>query len=53
MSSQNQINIFVGDNKLPRGNPSMLTLKKIENFSYIVSDEIGLGLTSKVYRGKN
>jgi RIO-like serine/threonine protein kinase len=31
----------------------MSAIKKIQNFSYALSDEIGLGLTSKVFKGKN
>lgn len=32
---------------------SRTAIKKIHNFSYALSDEIGLGLTSKVFKGKN
>ena len=28
-------------------------IKKIANFSYALSDKIGLGLTSNVFRGKD
>ena len=31
----------------------MIALKKIENYAYALSDEIGLGFSSHVYRGKN
>jgi hypothetical protein len=31
----------------------MIALKKIENYSYALTDEIGLGFSSRVYRGKN
>ena len=31
----------------------MIALKKIEHFSYALSDEIGLGYSSHVYKGKN
>lgn len=31
----------------------MSAVKKIQNFSYALNDEIGLGLTSKVFKGKN
>jgi hypothetical protein len=30
-----------------------MALKRIENYSYALSDEIGLGFTSHVYRGRN
>lgn len=33
--------------------PNMIALKKIENYSYALTDEIGLGFTSHVYKGKN
>jgi hypothetical protein len=33
--------------------PTKTAIKKIHNFSYGLSDEIGLGLTSKVFKGKN
>lgn len=32
---------------------STMAVKKINNFSYALSDEIGIGLTSRVYKGKN
>lgn len=28
-------------------------IKKIDKFSYALSDEIGIGLTARVYKGKN
>lgn len=31
----------------------MIALKKIEHYAYALSDEIGLGFSSHVYRGKN
>jgi hypothetical protein len=31
----------------------MIALKKILNYSYALTDEIGLGYSSKVYKGKN
>jgi hypothetical protein len=31
----------------------MTAVKKIKNYSYAVNHEIGLGLTSRVYRGTN
>lgn len=31
--------------------PNMIALKRIDNYSYALSDEIGLGLTSHVYKG--
>ena len=33
--------------------PSMCQIKRIENFSYVPNEEIGLGFSSKVYKGKN
>ena len=30
----------------------MIALKRIENYSYALTDEIGLGLTSHVYKGR-
>lgn len=36
-------------NKAP---PNMIALKRIDNYSYALSDEIGLGLTSHVYKGR-
>ena len=32
---------------------NMAAIKKISNFSYALSDKVGLGLTSNVYRGKD
>lgn len=31
----------------------MVAMKRIENYSYAISDEIGLGFTSHVYKGKD
>ena len=31
----------------------MIALKKIEHYTYALTDEIGLGFSSHVYRGKN
>ena len=44
-----QINPPTSKNRTP---PNMIALKKIENYSYALSDEIGLGLTSHVYKGR-
>lgn len=34
-------------------NANMTAVKKIGDFSYALSDKIGLGLTSNVFKGKN
>lgn len=33
-------------------NSNLVALKRIENYCYFLSDEIGLGFTSHVYKGK-
>ena len=53
MSQNNQIVINIPSQKEQNLNPNLYALKRIGHFSYIVTDEIGLGLTSKVYKGKN
>lgn len=40
------------ENKNPQMD-GMIALKKIEHYTYALSDEIGLGFSSHVYRGKN
>lgn len=54
--SENKITIAINPNQTKKGPPQidgMIALKKIENYSYALSDEIGLGYSSHVYRGKN
>ena len=54
--SENKITIAINPAQAKKGPPQidgMIALKKIENYSYALSDEIGLGYSSHVYRGKN
>lgn len=53
--NENKITIAINPNqnkKIPQMD-GMIALKKIENYSYALTDEIGLGYSSHVYRGKN
>ena len=54
--SENKITMTIkpSDNKpkVPQID-GMIALKKIEHYTYALSDEIGLGFSSHVYRGKN
>lgn len=54
--SENKITIAITANQTKKGPPQvegMIALKKIENYSYALTDEIGLGFSSHVYCGKN
>jgi hypothetical protein len=54
--NENKITIAINPNqhkKMPPQVDGMIALKKIENYSYALTDEIGLGFSSRVYRGKN
>lgn len=54
MTSQNHFTFQIknpGSTK-NKSNSNMMAMKKIENYSYALSDEIGLGFTSHVYKGK-
>lgn len=52
--SENKITMTIkpAENKAPQMD-GMIALKKIEHYTYALSDEIGLGFSSHVYRGKN
>jgi hypothetical protein len=52
--SENKITMTIkpAENKTPQMD-GMIALKKIEHYTYALSDEIGLGFSSHVYRGKN
>lgn len=52
-SPQSQINIKLNSSPTHVSDRDFMTVKRIENFSYGINDEIGLGLTSRVYKGKN
>jgi hypothetical protein len=54
--NENKITIAINPNQNKKNPPQvdgMIALKKIENYSYALTDEIGLGFSSRVYRGKN
>jgi hypothetical protein len=54
MSSQNHFTFQIknpGSTK-NKVNNNMVAMKRIENYSYALIDEIGLGFTSHVYKGK-
>jgi hypothetical protein len=54
--TENKIMIAINANQTKKGPAhveGMIALKKIENYSYALTDEIGLGFSSHVYRGKN
>ena len=55
--SKNKITIAIPKNQTKKSIPptidGMVALKKIENYSYALTDEIGLGYSSHVYKGKN
>lgn len=55
MPEENKISFTVNNIPAKRNNAmdGMIALKKIEHFSYALSDEIGLGYSSHVYKGKN
>ena len=53
--SENRITMTIKpqDNKKNPQMDGMIALKKIEHYTYALTDEIGLGFSSHVYRGKN
>lgn len=53
--SENKITMTIkpAENKKNPTIDGMIALKKIEHYTYALSDEIGLGFSSHVYRGKN
>ena len=48
-----QINIRVPNSVVESKDQNMVAIKKIDHFSFSPSDEIGLGMTSRVFKGKN
>jgi hypothetical protein len=56
MTDGNKITFAINANQTKKNHPQidgMIALKKIENYSYALTDEIGLGYSSHVYKGKN
>ena len=55
MTQENKISFTVNNIPAKRNHAldGMIALKKIQHFSYALSDEIGLGYSSHVYKGKN
>lgn len=54
--SEGKITFAINANQTRKNHPQidgMIALKKIENYSYALTDEIGLGYSSHVYKGKN
>lgn len=44
---------FIPENPMSKHPQGKAAIKRIQNFSYALSDEIGIGLTARVYKGKN
>jgi hypothetical protein len=53
--SENKITMTIkpAENKKIPQIDGMIALKKIEHYTYALTDEIGLGFSSHVYRGRN
>lgn len=57
MSEGNKITIAINSAQMQRKQAhqidGMIALKKIEHYSYGLTDDIGLGYSSHVFKGKN
>ena len=50
---QSQMNVKLHNTPLQSQDRNTVAIKRIDNFSYAPTDQIGLGMTSRVYKGKN